>query len=149
MRCPDLLDFQQGHVTPRKNLTRWDTSAAHLSLMDVVRNVHPTVLIGVSGQPGLFSEEIIKEMHRHCPRPIIMPLSNPTSRAEAQPKDLLEWTRGNALIATGSPFAPYSMTVRPTISPSATMPMFSPGLGARDSGQQSGARDRSDAYRLQ
>lgn len=103
---PDLLDFQQGHVTPRKNLTRWDTSAAHLSLMDVVRNVHPTVLIGVSGQPGLFSEEIIKEMHRHCPRPIIMPLSNPTSRAEAQPKDLLEWTRGNALIATGSPFAP-------------------------------------------
>ena len=103
---PDLLDFQQGHVTPRKNLTRWDTDAAHLSLMDVVRNVHPTVLIGVSGQPGLFSEEIIKEMHRHCPRPIIMPLSNPTSRAEAQPKDLLEWTRGNALIATGSPFAP-------------------------------------------
>ncbi|PLP24967.1 NAD-dependent malic enzyme, partial [Klebsiella michiganensis] len=91
---PDLLDFQQGHVTPRKNLTRWDTDAAHLSLMDVVRNVHPTVLIGVSGQPGLFSEEIIKEMHRHCPRPIIMPLSNPTSRAEAQPKDLLEWTRG-------------------------------------------------------
>jgi malate dehydrogenase (oxaloacetate-decarboxylating) len=50
-------------------------------------------MIGVSGQPGLFSEEIVKEMYSHCPRPIIMPLSNPTSRAEAQPRDLIEWTR--------------------------------------------------------
>ncbi|TCW17497.1 malate dehydrogenase (oxaloacetate-decarboxylating) [Raoultella sp. BIGb0138] len=103
---PNLLDFQQGLVTPRENIAHWDVSAAHLSLMDVVRNAHPTVLIGVSGQPGLFSEEIIKEMHRHCPRPIVMPLSNPTSRAEAQPQDLLEWTQGSALIATGSPFEP-------------------------------------------
>ncbi|MEN0616743.1 NAD-dependent malic enzyme [Klebsiella indica] len=103
---PNLLDFQQDHVTSRENISHWDSDAAHLSLMDVVRNAHPTVLIGVSGQPGLFSEEIIKEMYRHCPRPIIMPLSNPTSRAEAQPKDLLEWTEGSALIATGSPFEP-------------------------------------------
>lgn len=103
---PNLLNFQRELVTPRANIAHWDTEAAQLSLMDVVRNVHPTVLIGVSGQPGLFSEEIVKEMHRHCPRPIIMPLSNPTSRAEAQPKDLLEWTRGSALIATGSPFDP-------------------------------------------
>lgn len=103
---PNLLDFQRDLVTPRASIAHWDTESAQLSLMDVVRNVHPTVLIGVSGQPGLFSEEIVKEMHRHCPRPIIMPLSNPTSRAEAQPKDLLEWTRGSALIATGSPFEP-------------------------------------------
>lgn len=101
---PDLLDFQQALITPRKNLAHWDTDGTSLSLMDVVRNVQPTVLIGVSGQPGLFSEAIIKEMYRHCPRPIVMPLSNPTSRAEAQPHDLLEWTEGNALIATGSPF---------------------------------------------
>ena len=105
-QMPNLLDFQRELVTPRASIAHWDTEAAQLSLMDVVRNVHPTVLIGVSGQPGLFSEEIVKEMHRHCPRPIIMPLSNPTSRAEAQPKDLLEWTRGSALIATGSPFDP-------------------------------------------
>ena len=103
---PNLLDFQRDLVTPRASIAHWDTESAQLSLMDVVRNVHPTVLIGVSGQPGLFSEEIVKEIHRHCPRPIIMPLSNPTSRAEAQPKDLLEWTRGSALIATGSPFEP-------------------------------------------
>ncbi len=127
---PNLLDFQRDLVTPRASIAHWDTESAQLSLMDVVRNVHPTVLIGVSGQPGLFSEEIVKEMHRHCPRPIIMPLSNPTSRAEAQPKDLLEWTRGSALIATGSPRSnPSSTTAKPTISLSATTPIFFPVWG--------------------
>ncbi|MGL6018112.1 MAG: NAD-dependent malic enzyme, partial [Gibbsiella quercinecans] len=103
---PNLLDFQQRLVTPRGSVKGWDTDPSSISLMDVVRHVHPTVLVGVSGQPGLFSEEIVKEMHRHCPRPIIMPLSNPTSRAEAAPQDLIAWTQGAALIATGSPFAP-------------------------------------------
>ena len=103
---PNLLDFQQKLVTPREAIAHWDVEQNNISLMDVVRNAHPTVMIGVSGQPGLFSEEIVKEMYSHCPRPIIMPLSNPTSRAEAQPRDLIEWTQGAALIATGSPFAP-------------------------------------------
>ncbi|SFT77944.1 malate dehydrogenase (oxaloacetate-decarboxylating) [Kosakonia arachidis] len=103
---PNLLDFQQKLVTPRHLIADWDTYSENISLLDVVRNVHPNVLIGVSGQPGLFSEEIVKEMHRHCSRPIIMPLSNPTSRAEAQPRDVIEWTQGAALIATGSPFEP-------------------------------------------
>lgn len=103
---PNLLDFQQRLVTPRESVKGWDADPSSISLMDVVRHVHPTVLVGVSGQPGLFSEEIVKEMHRHCPRPIIMPLSNPTSRAEAAPQDLIAWTQGAALIATGSPFAP-------------------------------------------
>ncbi len=66
----------------------------------------PDILIGVSGQTGLFTEEIIREMHKHCPRPIIMPLSNPTSRVEATPQDIISWTDGMALVATGSPFAP-------------------------------------------
>ncbi|MGY5955662.1 Malate dehydrogenase (Oxaloacetate-decarboxylating) [Kosakonia sp. BK9b] len=103
---PNLLDFQQNLVTSRESIAHWQVESSNISLLEVVRNAHPTVLIGVSGQPGLFSEEVVKEMHRHCPRPIIMPLSNPTSRAEAQPKDLIEWTQGAALIATGSPFAP-------------------------------------------
>ncbi|MCL5497827.1 NAD-dependent malic enzyme [Escherichia coli] len=103
---PNLLDFQQKLVTSREAIAHWDVVQDNLSLLDVVRNAHPTVMIGVSGQPGLFSEEIVKEMYSHCPRPIIMPLSNPTSRAEAQPRDLIEWTQGAALIATGSPFAP-------------------------------------------
>ncbi|EEV6841980.1 NAD-dependent malic enzyme [Escherichia coli] len=66
----------------------------------------PDILIGVSGQTGLFTEEIIREMHKHCPRPIVMPLSNPTSRVEATPQDIIAWTEGNALVATGSPFNP-------------------------------------------
>lgn len=103
---PNLLDFQQKLVTARGDISHWETDATNISLKDVVRNAQPTVMIGVSGQPGLFSEEIVKEMYQHCPRPIIMPLSNPTSRAEAQPKDLIEWTQGQALVATGSPFAP-------------------------------------------
>ncbi|STW57793.1 NAD-dependent malic enzyme [Klebsiella pneumoniae] len=69
----------------------------------------PNILIGVSGQPGLFTEEIIREMHKHCPRPIVMPLSNPTSRVEATPQNILSWTDGEALVATGSPFSPVTV----------------------------------------
>ena len=71
-----------------------------------MRNVKPDILIGVSGQTGLFTEEIIREMHKHCERPIVMPLSNPTSRVEATPQDIIARTEGNALVATGSPFDP-------------------------------------------
>lgn len=103
---PNLLSFQSRLVQKSEQLTEWDSRSDSLSLLDVVRNVHPDILIGVSGQPGLFSEEIIREMHKHCARPIVMPLSNPTSRVEATPQDILAWTDGAALVATGSPFAP-------------------------------------------
>lgn len=77
---------------------------AGLNFLDVVKNVHPTILIGSSGQRGAFTEEVIREMARHVERPVIFPLSNPTSKSEATPSDLLNWTAGRALIATGSPF---------------------------------------------
>ncbi|MCC8365892.1 NAD-dependent malic enzyme [Xenorhabdus sp. PB61.4] len=103
---PNLLDFQSVLVQKSSALDSWDVDKDSLSLMDVVRNAKPTVLIGVSGQSGLFTEEIIREMHKHCERPIVMPLSNPTSRVEARPEDIINWTEGKALVATGSPFSP-------------------------------------------
>ncbi|KLU16804.1 MULTISPECIES: NAD-dependent malic enzyme [Xenorhabdus] len=105
-KLPNLLDFQSALVQKSTVLQSWDVTRDSLSLMDVVRNAKPTVLIGVSGQSGLFTEGIIREMHKHCERPIVMPLSNPTSRVEARPEDIINWTEGKALVATGSPFAP-------------------------------------------
>lgn len=105
-QMPTLLDFQAKLVQKHEALSHWHTENEAISLMDVVRNAKPTVLIGVSGQAGLFTEEIIREMHRHCARPIVMPLSNPTSRVEGRPEDIINWTDGAALVATGSPFAP-------------------------------------------
>lgn len=72
----------------------------------MIKEVKPNVLIGTSTKPGAFTEEIIKEMASHVDRPIVMPLSNPTRLHEAVPKDILKWTEGRALVATGSPFEP-------------------------------------------
>ncbi|KFF62132.1 NAD-dependent malic enzyme [Pectobacterium brasiliense] len=105
-KLPNLLDFQSKLVQKSELLADWDCNSDAISLLEVVRNAKPTILIGVSGQPGLFTEEIIREMHKHCARPIVMPLSNPTSRVEARPEDIIRWTEGAALVATGSPFAP-------------------------------------------
>lgn len=77
-----------------------------ITLEEVVANAHPTILVGVCAQKGAFTKELITEMARHTERPIVFPLSNPTSKAECTPKELVEWTSGKAIIATGSPFEP-------------------------------------------
>jgi malate dehydrogenase (oxaloacetate-decarboxylating) len=82
----------------------WGGTDGEIALEDVIRNAKPTVLIGVSGQPGAFTEEAVREMAKHADRPILFPLSNPVSCSEATPQDLLNWTDGRALIGTGSPF---------------------------------------------
>ncbi|WP_151710637.1 NAD-dependent malic enzyme [Acinetobacter brisouii] len=103
---PNLLDFQRKLAQQPEAVASWARADEMISLLDVVKHAKPTVLIGVSGQPGLFTEEIIRTLAENCERPIVLPLSNPTSRVEAVPADVLNWTDGKALIATGSPFAP-------------------------------------------
>ena len=103
---PNLLNFQSRLVQKIDAVSHWGNAEEAISLFDVVKNAKPTVLIGVSGQPGLFTEEVIRTLAENCERPIVLPLSNPTSRVEAVPADIIEWTNGKALIATGSPFAP-------------------------------------------
>ena len=103
---PNLLDFQRKLAQKTDQVAHWGNAEEIISLLDVVKNAKPTVLIGVSGQPGLFTEEIIRTLAANCEYPIVLPLSNPTSRVEAVPADIVEWTGGKALIATGSPFAP-------------------------------------------
>ena len=103
---PNLLDFQSKLAQSPDRVAHWGNPEGVISLLDVIQNAKPTVLIGVSGQPGLFTEEVIKTLAANCERPIVLPLSNPTSQVEAFPADILEWTEGKALIATGSPFEP-------------------------------------------
>lgn len=101
----DLQPFQRGLAQPKDRVTGWRRGDARpIELRDVIEHAHPTILIGVSGQPGIFEEDSIRAMAGYCERPIVFPLSNPTSRAEAAPADLIAWTGGRALIATGSPF---------------------------------------------
>lgn len=106
----ELLPFQKGFTQPQQTLKNWKLqSSAQISLQDVINNAQPSILLGVSGQPKQFTEPMIRAMAQYCQRPIIFPLSNPTSRVEATPDDLLNWTNGKALIATGSPFDPVSI----------------------------------------
>jgi malate dehydrogenase (oxaloacetate-decarboxylating) len=102
------MDPGQGpYARSREEISRWQVAnAEHIELLDVIRNAKPTVLIGVSGQFGAFTEEAVRTMARDVDRPIIFPLSNPVSRSEATPQQIAEWTEGRALIGTGSPFPP-------------------------------------------
>lgn len=105
---PNLDPAVRPFARPAGQIASWRHSGDSITLHDVVRNAHPTVLIGVSGQAGAFTHEIIRDMAANTDRPIIFPLSNPTSRSETTPHDLIHWTEGRALIGTGSPFEPVS-----------------------------------------
>jgi malate dehydrogenase (oxaloacetate-decarboxylating) len=107
-RADQLLDFQQPYARPAAEVAGWTRTGTGRgpSLADVVGHVHPTMLIGTSTQAGAFTEAIVRQMAAHVERPVIMPLSNPTSRSEAVPAALIAWTDGRALVATGSPFDP-------------------------------------------
>jgi malate dehydrogenase (oxaloacetate-decarboxylating) len=100
-----------------------------LTLADVVANVQPTMLIGTSTHTSAFTESIVRQMASTAERPIIMPLSNPTSKAEAVPEDLIRWTEGRVLVATGSPFPPVGFGGGTYTIAQANNALVFPGLG--------------------
>jgi len=99
-----LDEHKRKFAVEPERIASWGVLGDNIPLLEVVRRAKPTVLFGVSGQAGVFTEEVVREMARHCERPVILPLSNPTSHAEAKPADLIAWTEGRAIIGTGSPF---------------------------------------------
>lgn len=101
-----LRDFQDKLAHSTLSLNKWCYQGEYADLIDVIHNAQPDILIGVSGQPGLFTEQAIRTLKQYCTLPIIFPLSNPIKQVEATPKQLIEWTEGQVIIATGSPFEP-------------------------------------------
>jgi malate dehydrogenase (oxaloacetate-decarboxylating) len=106
---PGITPWQRPFVQRQAAVANWKTqSPGKIGLFDVVANAHPTVLISVSGQFGAFTEHAIRLMAQHVEKPVIFPLSNPTSRSEATLERLVKWADGRALVGTGSPFKPVS-----------------------------------------
>ncbi|MGD0414940.1 MAG: NAD-dependent malic enzyme [Terriglobales bacterium] len=105
----DVRPEQLPYARKEQEVQGWRQANREITLLDVMRRAKPSVLIGVSGQAGAFTEEAVREMARNTIRPVIFPLSNPTSRSEATPQDLVDWTEGRALIGTGSPCEPVSI----------------------------------------
>ncbi len=159
--CVAVLD-SQGLVVETRNLrdeykrsVAWSESQVSAvgldperekSLLEVVRAVRPSVLIGASGTSGLFTEAVVRAMAQHCPRPLILPMSNPTSKCEARPDQVLAWSEGRALVATGSPFPPVMVGERSRRVAQANNVFVFPGVGLGV--LATGARFVSDAMFL-
>lgn len=126
-----LTDEQKPFARPTAEHAQWDQVAGDdgLSLLEVVETVKPTILIGCSAVVGAFNEQVVKAMAKNVERPIILPLSNPTSRAEAKAEDLIKWTDAKALIATGSPFDPVTYKGREIRIAQSNNAFVFPGLG--------------------
>ncbi|OUR82386.1 NAD-dependent malic enzyme [Colwellia psychrerythraea] len=103
---PRLRDFQQKLAQPECLLSTWSSTGKYPSLLEVIQQLKPSILIGVSGQAGLFNEQVITTMKSTCDLPIILPLSNPIKQIEALPEQIITWTQGKVIVATGSPFSP-------------------------------------------
>jgi malate dehydrogenase (oxaloacetate-decarboxylating) len=130
-RADQQWDFQRPYARPAAEVAGWTRTGTtpNPSLADVVGHVHPTMLIGTSTQAGAFSEAIVRQLAAHTERPVIMPLSNPTSKSEAVPADLIAWTDGRALVATGSPFDPVDHDDTTYRIAQANNALVFPGLG--------------------
>ncbi|MDR1853111.1 MAG: NAD-dependent malic enzyme [Propionibacteriaceae bacterium] len=125
-----VRDFQMPYARKRADVKGWKVADPRsITLEETVKNLHPTILIGCSAQPGAFTKEIIEELLTEVKRPIIMPLSNPTSMAEATPSDLIEWSDARALVATGSPYPAFRYNGTSYTIAQANNALIFPGLG--------------------
>lgn len=121
----DLTPAQQPYARPAEEVAHWPKH----DLFTAIRFIRPTVLIGCSTVAGAFTEAVVKAMAAHTERPIIFPLSNPTERAEATPEQLLNWTEGKAIVATGSPFSPVHYQNHTYVVPQCNNALIFPGIG--------------------
>jgi malate dehydrogenase (oxaloacetate-decarboxylating) len=130
-QAPGLSDSQRRYARADAEVADWrrDQPGGGISLSEVVRRVHPTILIGTSTMAGAFTEDVVREMAAQTHRPIILPMSNPTSLSEAVPADLIPWTEGRALVATGSPFEPVDYGGTRFVIGQANNALIFPGLG--------------------
>ncbi|MGW6487619.1 NAD-dependent malic enzyme [Streptomyces sp. NPDC055056] len=126
---PDLRDFQQIYARPATEVSDWAREGDSISLLETVRQVKPTILLGTSTVPGAFNQQVVEAMAAGTERPIIFPLSNPTSRIEAQPADVLTWSKGKALVATGIPVDPITYDGVTYEIGQANNALLFPGLG--------------------
>ena len=125
-----MEDYKQKLALPADLVTEWGLQADELNdLEKIVKAYRATVLIGTSGQPGSFTEEVIRTMAENTERPIVLPMSNPTTKCEALPENILRWTDGKALVATGSPFDPVEVNGRKQRIGQANNVFIFPGLG--------------------
>ncbi len=124
-----LLEFQAPLAQDAGQVGGWSSSGDSIGILDVVRNGKVSVLIGVSGQPGLFTEDVIRALRENTAQPIVLPLSNPTSRIEATPADVLAWTDGQAIVATGSPFDPVDINGQRKYIAQCNNSYIFPGIG--------------------
>jgi malate dehydrogenase (oxaloacetate-decarboxylating) len=107
---PKLEQFKATYARPTEELARYACKdRSHITLVETIENARPTMLIGTSATPGIFDEAVIRAMSKVNERPIVFPLSNPTSKCECTPEDALRWSEGRAILATGSPFSPVTV----------------------------------------
>lgn len=124
-----LPDYKRRLAQSQARIDAWPEDTSGNTILPVIENAKPTVLIGVSGQRGIFSQQIIESMHAYCKHPFVMPLSNPTSKVEATPEEILAWTQGDALVATGSPFPPVEVNGEPRPIAQCNNSYIFPGIG--------------------
>ena len=125
----DRIDAQKKEVAWPAELAAAEGLGAKRDLHEVIYALRPSVLIGTSGQAGIFSEDLVQEMAKHTQRPIIFPFSNPNDLSEARPEDLLWWTEGHALVATGSPFPPVHFDGRELVIAQGNNALIFPAVG--------------------